>query len=234
MAKVGWVKLHRKVVEWEFFKKPEMVQLLVYLMCKADEEGAIVTTTAKICEDLNLTRQVVRDCLKRMEITNTLTIKSTNKNSHLTLCKFGDYNGGKNNLNQQVNQQINQQEKEKVSPTPPIKENIQEYISSISTSACEEENFIEILKRDRVWGETVEMRYRLQPNSLCRWVEEFSLDIQCRDTIHRNIQDAKRHFCDWLRIQLRYGQKSNTTSKAEYIAAEKERIMREVLAASKH
>ena len=223
MAKVGWIKLHRKVIEWEFFKKPEMVQLLVYLICKADEDGAIVTTTARICEDLNLTRQVVRDCLKRMEITNTLTIKSTNKNTHLTLCKFGDYNGGKNNLNQQ----INQLEKEKVPPVPPLKENIQENISTSTTCARE---FIGILKTDRAWGETVEMRYQLPPNSLGRWIEEFSLDIQCRDTIHRNIQDAKRHFCDWLRIQLRYGQKSNTTSKAEHLQAERERIMREIIA----
>lgn len=231
MAKVtGWLKLHRKIKDWEFFTNPECVQLLVYLLCEADEEGCITTTIEQICGDLHLTRQVVRDRLKKLCSTNTSTIKSTNKQTHITLCNFTSYNSGNFKANQQTNQYFNQQEKEKVSPTPPIKENNKEKYSSSSSSGAREE-FIEFLKHDRSWGEVVEMRYKLPPNSLSNWVNDFSLDLQCRDVVHKDIQDAKRHFCDWLRIQLKVKnneQKTTPTSKAGHIAAERERLQREI------
>ena len=235
MAKVGWIKLHRKIIEWEYFTNPECVQLLVYLLCQADEEGNVFTTVERICADLRLTRQVVRDRLKKMSSTNTSTIKSTINGTYITLCNFTSYNGEKIKVNQQTNHQTNQPEKEKVSPIPPIKENIQENISS-TTTACAHEEFIELLKTDRTWGEVIAMRYSLGSLAeLDDWINKFSLDVVCRDTRHKNLQDAKRHFCDWLKINLRVqnnGQKHNSTSKAEHIAAERERIMREVASAA--
>lgn len=228
MAKVtGWLKLHRKIRDWEFFTNPECVQLLVYLLCEADEEGCITTTIEQICSDLHLTRQVVRDRLKKLCSTNTSTIKSTNKQTCITLCNFTSYNGEKSKVNQQTNQYFNQQEKEKVSPTPPLKENNKEKYSSSTTMRAREE-FIQALKGDRTWGEAIEMRYILPPGSLGKWIDDFSLDIQCRDVVHKDIQDAKRHFFDWLRIQLRYEQRTTTTSKAGYLQAERERLQREI------
>lgn len=235
MAKVGWLKLHRKIKDWKFFTNPECVQLLVYLMCEADEEGCITTTIEQICNDLHLTRQVVRDRLKKLCSTNTSTIKSTINGTHITLCNFTSYNSKKNEVNHQTNHQTNQPEKEKVSPIPPIKENIQENISS-TTTACAHEGFIGELKTDRTWGEVIAMRYSLGSLAeLDDWINKFSLDVVCRDTRHKNLQDAKRHFCDWLRINLREqnnGQKHNSASKAEHIASERERIMREVASAA--
>ena len=228
MAKVtGWLKLHRKIKDWEFFTNPECVQLLVYLLCEADEEGCITTTIEQICSDLHLTRQVVRDRLKKLCSTNTLTIKSTNKQTHITLCNFTSYNGEKIKVNQQTNQYFNQQEKENNPPIPPIKENNKEKYSSSTTMRAREE-FIQALKGDRIWGESVELRYQLQPGALIPWIERFALDIQCRDVAHKDIQDAKRHFFDWLRIQLRYEQRTTPTSKAGYLQAERERLQREI------
>lgn len=236
MAKAGWLKLHRKIIEWEYFTNPECVQLLVYLLCQADEEGNVFTTVERICADLRLSRQVVRDRLKKMSSTNTSTIKSTINGTYITLCNFTSYNGEKIKVNQQVNQQTNQPEKEKGSPTPPIKENILKENISSSSTACAHEEFIELLKNDRTWGEMIAMRYSLGSLAeLDDWINKFSLDVVCRDTRHKNLQDAKRHFCDWLRINLREqnnGQKHNSTSKAEHIASERERIMREVASAA--
>lgn len=227
MAKVGWLKLHRKIIEWEYFTNPECVQLLVYLLCQADEEGNVFTTVERICADLRLTRQVVRDRLKKMSSTNTSTIKSTINGTYITLCNFTSYNGKKNEVNHQTNHQTNQPEKEKVSPIPPIKENKKEKYSSSTTMRAREE-FIQVLKGDRIWGESVELRYQLQPGALIPWIERFALDIQCRDVAHKDIQDAKRHFFDWLRIQLRYEQRTTPTSKAGYLQAERERLQREI------
>ena len=231
MAKVtGWLKLHRKIIEWEHFQNPECVQLLVYLLCKADEEGNVFTTVERICADLRLTRQVVRDRLKKLSSTNTSTIKSTINGTHITLCNFTSYNSEKRQ-GQPINQPTNQPtDKEEIPPTPPKEEN---NISSSST-AHTHEGFIKTLKTDRTWGEVIAMRYSLGSlGALDGWIDKFSLDIVCRDTTHKNLQDAKRHFCDWLRIQLREqnnaeNRQHRTNSKAEHINSERERIMRDV------
>ena len=230
MAKVGWLKLHRKIIEWEYFTNPECVQLLVYLLCNADEEGNIYTTVERICADLRLTRQVVRDRLKKLGSTNTSTIKSTINGTHITLCNYTSYNSGKNEsqpTNQPTNQPTKKEtNKEKIPPTPPIKENKKEKISS--STMCAREEFISMMKRDRTWGESVEMRYHLLPGAIVGWIDKFALDVKCREVEHRNIQDAKRHFFDWLRIQLRYEQRTSTTSKTEFLQTERERIEREI------
>lgn len=234
MAKVIWVE---DVVCWPRFRKPEVLQLFVYLLDKADENGNIVTTNSTICHELGMSPRTLRTCLHHLVATNKTTNKTTNKNTHLTICDFASYKAEKIATDKQNDKQTDKRKetnKENISPTPPIKENNKEKYSSSTTMRAREE-FIQVLKGDRIWGESVELRYQLQPEAIIPWIERFALDIQCRDVVHKDIQDAKRHFFDWLRIQLREqnnGQRNNPKSKAEHIASERERIMREVASAA--
>jgi hypothetical protein len=233
---------------WQWFQKADTLQLFLYLLVNANTEdrywqgillkrGQIIVTIPTLAETLGSTVQKVRTNLERLSTSHEINRQTTNKYSIITICNYDSYINSKTPNQQTTNRQLtdNQQTKkettkENIPPTPPIKENNKENISTSST--CARESFIGILKRDRMWGEVVEMRYHLPPNALGKWIDDFSLDIQCRDTEHKDLQDAKRHFCDWLRIQLRYnGQKTNPTSKAEHIASERERIMRDIASA---
>ena len=235
MAKVIWVE---DAVCWPHFRKPEVLQLFVYLLDKVDENGSVTTTYSQICKELGMSTQTLRTCLKKLSLTQQVTQQVTHRDTHITICDIASYKAEKNQGNTVANivtNTVKETNKENLSPTPPIKENKKENISS-TTTACAHEGFIEELKTDRTWGEVIAMRYSLGSLAeLDDWINKFSLDVVCRDTRHKNLQDAKRHFCDWLRINLREqnnGQKHNSTSKAEHIASERERIMREVASAA--
>ena len=75
------------------------------------------------------------------------------------------------------------------------------------------------MKRDTYWCEVMAMRFHLGAiEPLFGWLDKFVLDLQCREVTHRDLGDAKRHFNDWLRIQLQNERKngnSNGKSKSE-------------------
>lgn len=89
----------------------------------------------------------------------------------------------------------------------PNKEGKEYNISSSTTikRACaREENpdYIAELKTSPLWLEQMAMKFRLSPDELVKRLNDFALDLKCRGTEHRNLTDTKRHFCDWLRIQI--------------------------------
>lgn len=99
---VGWIKISRDIVNWEWFDTPGMVQLFIYLLVKANytdrewhdmvvKRGQMVTSVAKICADTGLSTQVVRTCLNRLKSTNTITTETTNKYTIVTINRYDDY-----------------------------------------------------------------------------------------------------------------------------------------------
>lgn len=98
----GWITLHRKFLTWEWFDKPEMVQLFIWLLLNANyadkkwqgqviKRGQILTTTPKIMEALRLTEQQTRTCIGRLKSTGEITCKSTNKYTIITICNHDRY-----------------------------------------------------------------------------------------------------------------------------------------------
>lgn len=98
----GWIKIYRSLLNWEWFQKPEMVQLFVYLLLKASVEdrkwqgiavsrGQLVTSIATICRDLSLSTKKVRNCLEHLKNTQAISIKTTNKFSVITICNYATY-----------------------------------------------------------------------------------------------------------------------------------------------
>lgn len=61
--------------------------------------------------------------------------------------------------------------------------------------------YIEEMKREVVWQEAMCMNFHISVSELLKRLDEFKLNLSCRDTSHDGLQDAKRHFNDWLRIK---------------------------------
>ena len=134
MAEQGWIKLHRKILEWEWFTDPNTLMVFVYLLCHAQwhdsrfmghevKAGQLVTGRKKIAEDLKISEQSVRTSLNHLKSTNEITIKSTNKFSLITIENWAVYQGDDAEANQQINQQANQQ----LTNNQPTTNHIQEY-----------------------------------------------------------------------------------------------------------
>lgn len=77
-------------------------------------------------------------------------------------------------------------------------------ISSISTSGGESQDFkfIQELKNSQIWLEQMAMRFRIGIDEVRKRLDDFALDCDCRGTVHQDFGDTRRHFNDWLRIQL--------------------------------
>lgn len=98
----GWIKLHRKILDWEWFTSPSTLQLFIYLLLRANKEdkkwrgilikrGQLVTSAATISEETKLSTQQVRTSLNRLKSTNEITSKTTNRFTLVTVCKYESY-----------------------------------------------------------------------------------------------------------------------------------------------
>ncbi len=99
---VGWIKIHRKFLDWEWFNKSEAVHLFIYLVLKANhkdgqwqgidiKKGQFITSFGKISTDTGISLQTIRTLLKKFEKTNEINIQTTNKFSIVTICKYECY-----------------------------------------------------------------------------------------------------------------------------------------------
>ena len=77
--------------------------------------------------------------------------------------------------------------------------------------AHEDENlvYIEELKQSEIWLEQMQMRFRLNADEIKDKLDTFALDCQCRGTEHKNLNETRRHFNDWLRIQIESQNRNN-------------------------
>lgn len=116
---MSFIKLDRKITEWEWFTDANTLKLWIYLLVNAQyqdgsykgieiKRGQLVTGRKKLAEQLEMSEQQIRTCLDHLQATNEITIKPTNKYSLITIVKYGFYQGEDDGCNQQNNQQSNQ------------------------------------------------------------------------------------------------------------------------------
>lgn len=116
----SWIKIFRELLQWEWFQKAEMVQLFIYLLLKANcvdkqwqgitiKRGQLATSNATIRQDLRLSEQQIRTCIKRLISTGEITYKSTNRYVVITICNYDKYQEIGNPINEQNNVQTNNQ-----------------------------------------------------------------------------------------------------------------------------
>ncbi len=92
-----------------------------------------------------------------------------------------------------------------------------EYKNNNSTSISsksESKNlkFIEELKNAQIWLEQMAMRFHIPIVEIVKRLDDFTLDCDCRGTEHQDFNDTRRHFNDWLRIQLEAEKRKNNVS----------------------
>ncbi len=111
----GWIKLHRKLKEWEWYNDSQMVHLFIHLLFGANYEtkqwkgvavnrGQVITGRKQLSKETGISEQSIRTCMERLKSTNELTIKSTNRYSIITICNYDSYQLSEDDSNQPTNQ----------------------------------------------------------------------------------------------------------------------------------
>jgi len=101
----GWVWLHRKIFEWEWWTDPNTRILFITLLLLANHKpgrwkgvkinrGQLITGRKKLAKITGLSEKSVRTALKRLKSTSELAIKATNRFSLITIVNYDIYQGG--------------------------------------------------------------------------------------------------------------------------------------------
>ena len=109
----GYVKLDRALQDWRYKTKPNYVALWVHLLLVANHQdrkvydtevkrGQLLTSLEKLAQGTGLSIQNIRTILAHLN-GEELTIKSTNKNTLITIVKYSEYQGTNTQTNKQTN-----------------------------------------------------------------------------------------------------------------------------------
>ena len=114
----GWIKLHRKFLDWEWYEDNNVKVVFLHLLLLANHEdkkwrgqmilrGQLITSRSHLAKEIGLSEQQIRTSLNKLKSTNEITIKTTSQNTLVTIVKYNDYQLIENKNNQQNNQRNN-------------------------------------------------------------------------------------------------------------------------------
>jgi len=98
----GWIKIHRKFIEWQWFGNSEAVHLFLYIILKANhadkmwqghdvKRGQLITSIGHLSIATGISQRSVRTLLKKFENTGEIEVKTTNKFTLVSVCKYECY-----------------------------------------------------------------------------------------------------------------------------------------------
>lgn len=105
----GWIKIHRKITEWEWYSDPVTFRVFFHLLLTANHEdrkwrgiqvkaGQKITSYGHIAKELKIGIQSVRTAILKLKSTGELTYHGTSRYSVITIQKWKDYQQVTSNL----------------------------------------------------------------------------------------------------------------------------------------
>jgi hypothetical protein len=173
----GWVKLHRSILEWEWYSDINTKVLFLHLLLKSNHKdkkfqgmtvnrGQVVTGLSILSLETSLSVQRLRTSLSKLKSTNEITIETSTKGTVITIVNYDFYQISDDD------QQAQQQTSNKQSTSD------QQTINKRSTTNKNE-------KKDK--------NERIKENSISDSVEETSTSPP-----KKTIEDRKAEFKSWL------------------------------------
>lgn len=98
----GWVKIHRKMLEWEWWTDVNTAHFFTFCLLRANHSdgrwrgeavprGSFISSYQKMATATGLSVRQVRTALEHLKSTGELTSKTTNKNQLITICNYANY-----------------------------------------------------------------------------------------------------------------------------------------------
>lgn len=98
----GWIKLHRKIVDWEWYDDLPTKSLFIHLLILANhednmwhgkriEKGSLVTSVASLSAQTGMSVKQVRTALSHLEKTGEIGKQTTSHNTLIIVLNYGRY-----------------------------------------------------------------------------------------------------------------------------------------------
>ncbi len=104
MVNEGFIKLRRKVMEWEWYTEPNTMRLFIHLLLRVNfrdgrwqgrvvRAGQTITGRKRLSVETGMSEQNIRTALRNLQSTNEITVESTSQFSVITIVKYAEYQG---------------------------------------------------------------------------------------------------------------------------------------------
>ncbi len=98
----GFIQIHRKITEWEWYDDANTFRLFMHLLLKANykaksyrgmqlESGTVLIGRELIAKELRMSVQQIRTALNKLELTGEITIESSSQGTKVQLIKYKEY-----------------------------------------------------------------------------------------------------------------------------------------------
>ncbi len=216
----GFIILHRKILNWEWFDEPITFRLFIVFLLLANHKdtkwhgievkrGQLITGQFKMCKLLRISPQSYRTSLTRLKSTNEITIKTTNKYSVITIVKYDDYQNNKKNITNKITNKIT---------------NEQQTNNKQTTTDNNDNNDNNIISKDIIGTNVPVLKEFGNPliNNFHLLLKEFNHSSDLDGTIKEN-----RQFCMHLinRIKKEFKERSNKEPSDNELIASFKKIL---------
>jgi hypothetical protein len=195
MPETGWIKLHRRMLEWGWYKDVPVYKLFTHLLLTANREpkswkgikikaGQVVTGRHSLAEQTGLTEQQVRTAIDKLISTNEITISATNRSTLISIVNWQSYQA----INQEINQQITNKQ-----PTDNHKQEGRE----LEEGKEERERRTIFFETSATLIESIRMRWGITLDQLNRMLDDFDLHILAEGKSGITDAEYRSYFHNW-------------------------------------
>lgn len=195
----GYIKLHRRILDWEWYKDANTKIIFIHLLLNACydncrfmgqsvSKGEYITSLSRISSDLNIPVRQVRTAIKRLVQTGEIDTQTTNKYTKVTICNYESYQVEDNKNKTKTTRKRQAKDKQ---------------VTNINKNIIKKENnnniFLSQCLSDSSWSEIVCIQNGIKKNNLDKLLDVFHNHLIMTDEFKNNIKDFKSHFINWLK-----------------------------------
>ena len=216
----GWIKLYRKITEWEWYTVPSMAHLFIHLLLTANQRdkrwkgilikrGQLVTSVNRLADQTGLSKATVLRNLSKLVGSSAIKRDSTRSYSIITVLSFEKYqvvtiDTTNDTTNDTQHKNIRKKERKNPSSSP-----------SYAREGNSEKRFYDALKGSTEMMGAMHDAFGLTTDAYWTMLASFGRECEAKGKQHADMVDYKRHFFDWTRRHVEINGKEGNKNKGK-------------------
>lgn len=212
MSESGYIKLHRSLLNWEWYGNKNVLRLFIHLLLSANYEdaewqgitikrGQLVTSLSTLATETGESIKELRTSIAKLKSTHCIEYETASKYRIITVCNYDKYQSCEQTDLASKGQAEGKQEASKGQQLK--KERNKEYIV-VDVNIAHARDYL--LSLGDFWRENVKRevnRIKGQiptDEELNGYIEDYQSHLIVSG--HKNVDNFQSHFANWLRIRL--------------------------------
>lgn len=221
---VSWLKIYRKFLDWEWYDDINTKVLFLHILLKANYKdkkwrgeiiprGSFVTSIGILSKETHLSTMQTRTSLTKLKSTSEITSKSTSQFTLITVVKYDEYQGSKQECKNKITNGITNEQQTDNKPITTTIECI-ERIEGVETLQVGNKDLKTILEiYNQTFNKSISSVKGFEKNYLY-WKDTYPLE-----TITKAIENASldKFWKDKMTLTILFRQKNTNGEPVDYI-----------------